>query len=136
MAGFREKLWLIIAVFLFVSLITGVVFLSITLAQLQPAEIQLKNTHKADANGDVYIGGAVVRPGIYAAKADDTLTALDSSAGVSDNADTGQLSIYVPANGEKVQPQKVDINRAEAWLLSALPGIGEGKAQLDHRLPR
>jgi competence ComEA-like helix-hairpin-helix protein len=26
-------------------------------------------------------------------------------------------------------PQKIDINRAEAWLLEALPGIGEGKAQ-------
>lgn len=27
------------------------------------------------------------------------------------------------------QPQKIDINRAEAWLLEALPGIGESKAQ-------
>ena len=26
-------------------------------------------------------------------------------------------------------PQKIDINRAEAWLLEALPGIGEAKAQ-------
>ena len=26
-------------------------------------------------------------------------------------------------------PQKIDINRAEAWLLEALPGIGEIKAQ-------
>jgi len=26
-------------------------------------------------------------------------------------------------------PQKIDINRAEAWLLEALPGIGETKAQ-------
>jgi len=26
-------------------------------------------------------------------------------------------------------PQKIDINRAEAWLLEALPGIGESKAQ-------
>jgi competence protein ComEA len=27
------------------------------------------------------------------------------------------------------QPQKIDINRAEAWLLDALPGIGPSKAQ-------
>jgi len=26
-------------------------------------------------------------------------------------------------------PQKIDINRSEAWLLEALPGIGESKAQ-------
>ena len=35
------------------------------------------------------------------------------------------------ATGEvsQLSPQKVDINRAEAWLLEALPGIGASKAQ-------
>jgi comEA protein len=33
------------------------------------------------------------------------------------------------------QPQKIDINRAEAWLLEALPGVGPSKAQaiIDYR---
>ena len=38
------------------------------------------------------------------------------------------------AGGEQ-EPQKIDINRAEVWLLEALPGIGETLAQriVDYR---
>ncbi len=37
--------------------------------------------------------------------------------------------------GEEQSPQKIDINRAEPWLLEALPGIGETLAQriVDYR---
>ena len=84
----------------------------------------------ANVQGDVYIGGAVARPGIYSTKAGDSLTSLISAAGLSDNADTDHVKLYVPCQGEMKQPQKVDLNSAEAWLLQALPGIGEGKAKL------
>ncbi len=42
-----------------------------------------------------------------------------------------QLIVAAPGDG----PQKVDVNRAEAWLLAALPGIGEGRAKaiVDYR---
>ena len=34
-----------------------------------------------------------------------------------------------------MQPQKINLNRAEAWLLEALPEIGESRAQaiIDYR---
>jgi competence protein ComEA len=130
MTGIREKMWLIIAVFLVLCLITGIIFFSIRLSRLQPAEITLDDMKRPNVSGDISISGAVARPGIYATRAGDTLTALVSAAGVSDNADTARLSIYVPGKGELARPQKVDLNRAETWLLQALPGIGEGRARL------
>jgi competence protein ComEA len=130
MQGLREKMWLIIALFLLVSLVTGGTFLAIRLAQLQPVEIALADTRPPAISGDVFIGGAVDRPGIYSAKADDTLTSLVSSAGPAPNADTGHISIIIADKTTPILPQKVDLNRAESWLLQALPGIGEGKARM------
>ncbi|MBN1689777.1 MAG: ComEA family DNA-binding protein [Dehalococcoidia bacterium] len=135
MTGIREKMWLIIAALLAFCLITGIVFFFIRLSNLQPAEIILSDFKQADINGDVCISGSVARPGIYATRPGDTLTALISAAGISDDAYVGGISIYVPAKGETDRPQKVDINRADSWLLQALPGIGEGKATqiIDYR---
>ena len=130
MAGIREKMSLIIAVFLLVCLITGLIFFSLRLARLKPTEIILKEANPAAESGDITISGAVSRPGIYTARTGDTLSALVAAAGVSDKADTTRLSVYVPEKGELDQPQKVDLNRAGAWLLQALPGIGEGRARL------
>ena len=47
----------------------------------------------------------------------------------------GKITIYVPKTGEISQPQRINLNRAEAWLLDALPGIGADKAQaiVDYR---
>ena len=130
MSGLREKMWLIISVFLVLSLVTGILFLSIRLAHLQPVEITLYDPKPLNSSENISIGGAVVRPGIYEAKPGDTLTSIVSAAGVSDNADTVNIRIYVPAKSEISQPQKVNLNRAEVWLLQALPGIGEGRARL------
>ena len=130
MTGIREKMWLIIAVFLIFCLVTGIFFFSIRLSRLQPVEITLKEVNQVAAAGDITISGAVSRPGIYSSRAGDTLSALVSATGVSDNADTARLAIYVPEKGESARPQKVDLNRAASWLLQALPGIGEGRARL------
>jgi competence protein ComEA len=123
-------MWLIIAIFLAVSLIAGVVFLSLRLSQAQSVEISIHDVRKIDSQGDIYIVGAVARPGIYETRAGDSLVSLISAAGLSGNADTQHVKVYIPAKGEAVQPQKVDLNRAEVWLLQSLPGIGEGRARL------
>ena len=89
-----------------------------------------------ELQGRIYIGGAVSNPGFYSLKAGDTIEALIQAAGgTTDSADLSWLKLYIPQAGEEEQPQKIDLNRAEVWLLEALPGIGETRAQdiVDYR---
>lgn len=46
-----------------------------------------------------------------------------------------QGEINISQTEEQEQPQKIDLNLAEAWLLEALPGIGETRARaiIDYR---
>ena len=54
---------------------------------------------------------------------------IQAAGGTRSNADLSQLRLYIPQIGAELQPQKVNLNRAEAWLLEALPGIGKTTAQ-------
>jgi comEA protein len=47
-----------------------------------------------------------------------------------------ELQAETMIDGSVSNPQKIDINRADVWLLQALPGIGETKAQaiVDYRI--
>jgi comEA protein len=47
-----------------------------------------------------------------------------------------ELQAETTIDGSVSNPQKIDINRADVWLLQALPGIGETKAQaiVDYRI--
>ncbi|MFO7773874.1 MAG: helix-hairpin-helix domain-containing protein [Dehalococcoidia bacterium] len=124
-----DRFYLFITVFLVIAAIAGSVMLAMQHSRRQPAEIALCQVDPPKPSGQVYIGGAVANPGIYPLKEDATIQALLLDAGVEPDADFSHIELHVPREGEAEMPQKIDINRAEPWLLQALPGIGEVRAQ-------
>ncbi len=124
-----DRVYLFITVFLLIAAIAGGVRLGLQHSRNQPLEIVISQTEPPAQNGEVYIGGAVANPGIYPWQEGDTLQALLLSAGVEPEADFSHIQMHVPGEDEEQSPQKIDINRAEPWLLEALPDIGEVLAQ-------
>jgi len=124
-----DRFYLFVTVFLVIAAIAGGVTLAVQHSRSQPVEIVLSQTEPPEPSGEVYIGGAVANPGIYSLKEGDTLQTLLSDAGIEPDADLSHIELCVPREGEEQSPQKIDINRAELWLLEALPGIGEVLAQ-------
>ena len=100
----------------------------------QPIEITIVSPQ--ELQGEIYIDGVVNNPGFYPLRTGDSLEdVIQAAGGVSDSADLTQLKLYISeGNGEKLA-QRININLAEAWLLQALPGIGETRAQaiIDYR---
>jgi competence protein ComEA len=130
-----DRFYLFITVFLLIAAIAGGVMLAVQHSRSQPVEIVLSQTEPPEQSGELYIDGAVANPGIYPWQEGDTLQTILSDAGVEPEADLSHIELYVPQAGETASLQKIDINRAEPWLLEALPGIGEVTAQaiVDYR---
>jgi competence protein ComEA len=130
-----DRFYLFVTVFLVVAAIAGGTMLAVQHSRSQPVEIVLSQTEPPVQSGELYIGGAVANPGIYSLQEGDTLQTLLSDAGIEPDANLSHIELYVPQEGEDQSPQKIDINRAEPWLLEALPGIGEVLAQgiVDYR---
>jgi len=86
----------------------------------------------------VAISGDVAHAGLYTADAATKLSELLLLAGAVCDSPTLSLSITVTPTADDATPQRVNINRADPWLLDALPGIGPDRAQaiVDFRVER
>jgi len=97
-----------------------------------PLEIHLADL--TQMQGSVYLGEGVVHPGTLPFSTEDTIGDLVRAAGgLTDGSNLEHLSLSFSRG--PVGPQKVDINRAETWLLEALPGVGDTLAEriVDYR---
>jgi competence protein ComEA len=84
----------------------------------------------SEIRGGISVEGAVNSPGTYPLKTGDSIEGIiQASGGIETNADLSRMHLFIPQKDGELQFQKVDINRADIWLLQALPGIGEIRAQ-------
>ena len=123
-----KKYWTLIIIVLIAIIVSGSLVIWSRYSRSQPIEISISPSQ--ELQGEIYIGGAVNNPGFYPLMSGDTVDDIIRAAGgTSTAADLNRLKLHIAKVGEGELPQKVNINRADAWLLKALPGIGEIRAQ-------
>ncbi len=94
----------------------------------QVIEISLADMMITNYPASIYIGGNVNNPGYYPLREDDSIESLIKAAGGAPNdTDNPQMALII--DSQDIKSQKININRADAWLLEALPGIGETRAK-------
>ena len=135
MSSIPNKYWLIIIAALFLILLSGSIILGINLYSHRPVEISLTQQTPLEYPMEIYICGAVQNPGYYPVTEDDSITTLIQSVGLATDADLSRIKLSIPEASESISPQQINVNRADRWLIEALPGIGPTKAQaiIDYR---
>ncbi len=129
-----NKLWMLIIILLIAVIVTSSIVIWLKNDSNGTIEIIIPPGPKLQ--GEISINGAVNSPGIYPMKDGDSIKSVILAAGgTTGDADLSRLNLHVPGAEDATQPQKVNINTAEAWLLQSLPGIGEIRAQaiIDYR---
>jgi competence protein ComEA len=118
------KIWTAVTLLLVLAIIAGGIIIFLRLPHTQPIEIILETP--SEFAGQIYIDGAVNAPGYYPYQPDDSIDdLLRAAGGVIEGTDLTEIRLTVPGTETTLEPQKIDINRAENWLLEAIPGIGE-----------
>ncbi len=117
-----NKYWALIIILLIAIIAIGGIVVWSKYSSSQPIEISISSGQ--EWQGRVYIDGAVSNPDFYPINAEDSIQdIIQAAGGTTSSAALSSLKIYIPQVEEEIQPQKIDLNRAEAWLLEALPGI-------------
>jgi competence protein ComEA len=139
--------WLVIGLMAAPLLIGMGVFVDRQLQGPQPLEINLGETPSA-SEIQVYVAGAVNRPGVYfLSDGDRWIDAVEAAGGPADDADLEAINlarrlhdedqVLMPRLGEQAalssvqapQGERININTAPAATLDDLPGIGEVRSQ-------
>ena len=125
-----SKYWMLLIILLVAVITVGGIVAWSRYSDSQPIEISMAKPSSQGQLNRIYIGGAVNNPGFYPLKAGDSIEALIQVAGGTiTSAHLSELKLYIPEVGEEKKSQKINLNRAEVWLLKALPGIGEVRAK-------
>ena len=133
-------IWPSAATVLLVIVVLGIVIAWSRYRDAAMVEISLAQAQSGDGEmvqgSFIAISGNVSTPGLYPLAAGDTVADLIRAAGgPAGGVTAADVTLELRYGGGSEGAQRININRADVWLLEALPGIGETLAKriVDYR---